>query len=456
MWELSPRLALKAGDDFDLQTFDRSATPGFSGNKSDGEEYLNSTGELLSELQERLFAEGKRGGNRSVLLVIQGLDTAGKGGIVRHVVGQVDPQGVAITGFGKPTKVELDHHFLWRIKRALPTPGKIGVFDRSHYEDVLVARVDKLVKEKVWRGRYREINNFEKRLVEGGTTIIKVALMCSKDEQAARILERIERPDKQWKHVPGDLDTRSKWDAYQEAYADVFRYTSTEHAPWYVIPADHKWYARAAVTELLLQALIDLDPQWPTVRWNQDVQRRRLFETVDEKTAKNLLADALEDAAKAEDKEVSYREALVKASEDLTDSASVEALYTDTVTPAPAEVSDPLNPEETETPASNEAAPEKAKKTKNAEKAEKSAKADQSKDSKESAPKETTNSATADGEESADSKESKKKPKKSKKSKDKKGKKHKDKKKSKKSKGKKKSEDGKSKKKSKNSKKSKN
>ncbi|MDO5724438.1 MAG: polyphosphate kinase 2 family protein [Flaviflexus sp.] len=344
MWELSPRLALKAGDDFDLETFDRSATPGFSGDKKEGEEYLASTGELLSELQERLFAEGKRGGKRSVLLVIQGLDTAGKGGIVRHVVGQVDPQGVAITGFGKPTKVELDHHFLWRIKRALPEPGKIGVFDRSHYEDVLIARVDKLVKEQQWRGRYREINNFEKRLVDGGTTVIKVALMCSKDEQAARILERIERPDKQWKHVPGDLDTRAKWDAYQAAYADVFRYTSTEYAPWYVIPADHKWYARAAVTELLLQTLIDLDPQWPSVRWNHDVQRRRLFETVDENTAKKLLANALEDAAKAEDKEVAYRAALADASEDLSDSASVEALYEDTISPASAEVSDPLNP----------------------------------------------------------------------------------------------------------------
>lgn len=340
MWDLSPRLCLKAGDDFDLSALDRSSTPGFSGKKEEGEEYLKRSGELLSELQERLFAEGKRGGGRSVLLVIQGLDTAGKGGIVRHVVGQVDPQGVVITGFGKPTKEELDHHYLWRIKKALPPAGKIGVFDRSHYEDVLVVRVDGLVKEEVWRKRYKEINNFEKRLADGGTTVIKVALMCSKDEQAARILERIERPDKQWKHEPGDLTTRAKWDAYQAAYADVFRYTSTDYAPWYVIPADHKWYARAAVTELLLQALIDLDPQWPSVRWKADVQRRRLFDTVDEKTAKALLKDAVEDANKAEAKEIDYREALAEASEDLSDDKSIEALYADTVSSSPATIAD--------------------------------------------------------------------------------------------------------------------
>lgn len=281
LWETSPHLALRAGSDFALEGLDRSSTPGFSGDKADGQERMKERGELLDELQERLFADGKHGGTRSVLLVIQGLDTAGKGGIVRHVMGMVDPQGISLASFGVPTKEELAHHYLWRIKKKLPQPGKIGVFDRSHYEDVLVARVDNLVEEDVWRKRYAEINRFEKRIVDSGTTIIKVALMCSKEEQAGRILERIERPDKRWKHNPGDLDTRDKWDAYQEAYQDVFRLTSTDYAPWYVIPADKKWYARIAITELLTQALIDIDPQWPKPRWQVAVQRRRLLATVD-------------------------------------------------------------------------------------------------------------------------------------------------------------------------------
>lgn len=305
VWDVNPRESLRAGADFDLASFDRSSTPGYDGKKADGKEDMEARGELLSELQERLFAHGRSGGTKSVLLVVQGLDTAGKGGIVRHVMGMVDPQGVALASFGVPTKEELSHHFLWRIKKELPGPGQIGVFDRSHYEDVLVQRVEKIVKEDVWRKRYKEINNFEKRLVEGGTTIIKVALMCSKDEQAARIMERIKRPDKKWKHNPGDLDTRAKWDQYQQAYQDVFTYTSTDVAPWYVIPADRKWFARLAVTELLTQALIDLDLSWPTVRWKEDVQIRRLLATVDDEVAREILAEAVDakEEATAEDEE---------------------------------------------------------------------------------------------------------------------------------------------------------
>ena len=279
LWTTDPRDALRVGPDFDLASFDRNGQPGWDGDKEDGEEYLPERGEEMSDLQERLFAEGREGGTRSVLLVLQGLDTAGKGGIVRHVMGMVDPQGVALASFGVPTEEERAHHYLWRIEKKLPPAGRIGVFDRSHYEDVLVVRVDELVPEDVWRARYDEINAWEKKLVEGGTTIIKVALMVSYAEQGERLMERLERPDKHWKFNPGDLDTRSKWPAFQEAYSDVFRLTSTDHAPWYVVPADKKWYSRLAITEILTRTLEDLDPQWPVADFDVEEMKKALLAT---------------------------------------------------------------------------------------------------------------------------------------------------------------------------------
>lgn len=254
---------LKVTEGFDLTALDPGSTPGFTGDKDDAEEYLEDRGEVLSELQERLFAEGRAGGERAVLLVLQGLDTSGKGGIVRHVMGLVDPQGVALRSFGVPTAEERGHHYLWRIRNALPAAGRIGVFDRSHYEDVLVVRVDELVPRTVWERRYDEINAFERELVTDGLTIVKVALVISPDEQAERLRERIERPDKHWKYHPSDLDVRGKWAAYREAYQAVFDRTSTEAAPWYAVPADNKWYARLAVAELLARALEGLDLGWP-------------------------------------------------------------------------------------------------------------------------------------------------------------------------------------------------
>ena len=279
LWTTDPRDALRVGPDFDLASFDRNGQPGWDGDKEDGEAYLPERGEEMSDLQERLFAEGREGGTRSVLLVLQGLDTAGKGGIVRHVMGMVDPQGVALASFGVPTEEERAHHYLWRIEKKLPPAGRIGVFDRSHYEDVLVVRVDELVPEDVWRARYDEINAWEKKLVEGGTTIIKVALMVSYAEQGERLMERLERPDKHWKFNPGDLDTRSKWPAFQEAYSDVFRLTSTDHAPWYVVPADKKWYSRLAITEILTRTLEDLDPQWPVADIDVEEMKKALVAT---------------------------------------------------------------------------------------------------------------------------------------------------------------------------------
>lgn len=280
-WTLDPREALRAGAGFDLARLDRAGTPGWAGDRAAGEAFMQARGEDLSELQERLYAEGRTGGNRSVLLVLQGLDTAGKGGIVRHVMGMVDPQGVALASFGVPTAEERTHHYLWRIERRLPPPGRIGVFDRSHYEDVLVVRVDKLIPEAVWRPRYEEINAWENTLIEGGTTVVKVALMVSYAEQGDRLMERLERPDKHWKFSLGDITTRAKWPAYQDAYAEVFRQTSTDEAPWYVIPADKKWYARLAVTEILTRTMEELDLGWPTATFDVDEARRALKATME-------------------------------------------------------------------------------------------------------------------------------------------------------------------------------
>ena len=275
-WTVSPSHALRVGPGFELSTLDPAATPGWDGGRKSAQKETARVGEELSELQEKLWAHGRTGGDRALLLVLQGLDTAGKGGIVRHVVGMVDPQGVQITSFGRPTEEELAHHYLWRIRRALPRPGRIGVFDRSHYEDVLVVRVDELVPQEVWEPRYEEINAFEQEIVESGTVLVKVALVISSVEQRARLRERLQRPDKHWKYNPGDIDVRARWDAYQEAYQAVFDRTSTESAPWYAVPADNKWYARLAVAQLLKEALEGLRLDWPAADFDPAAEMERL------------------------------------------------------------------------------------------------------------------------------------------------------------------------------------
>lgn len=274
-WKTPASRALRA-DGLRIADIDTSARPGFDGRKKDGEALLAERGKVLAGLQEKLYANGRAGDNRSVLLVLQGMDTAGKGGIVRHVIGSVDPQGVDHAAFGVPTEEEKRHHFLWRIRKALPRGGQLGVFDRSHYEDVLVARVHELVPEAVWRQRYTEINDFEQELTEAGTTLVKVAMFVSLDEQKKRLRERLERPDKYWKFSPGDIDERAYWPAYQQAYQDVLDRTSTGYAPWYVLPADAKWYSRLAVTELLIEALEKLDLSWPPANFDPAAELRRL------------------------------------------------------------------------------------------------------------------------------------------------------------------------------------
>ncbi|MCF8588575.1 polyphosphate kinase 2 family protein [Gordonia liuliyuniae] len=255
---------------------DPASTPGYDGDKKTGAAELAAVGEKLSTLQEMLFAEARSGGDRSVLLVLQGMDTAGKGGIVRHVGGLVDPQGLAVTGFGRPTRTEAAHDFLWRIRKALPAPGHIGVFDRSHYEDVLPVRVHSLVPESVWRPRFDDINAFEAELAASGTSIIKCALVVSKDEQKARLAERLKRPDKFWKYDPSDLTERAYWDEYLQAYQEIFDRTDTDAAPWHVIPADRKWFSRLAVAQILLETLESLDLSWPPANFDVDAEKARL------------------------------------------------------------------------------------------------------------------------------------------------------------------------------------
>ncbi|MFJ4653067.1 polyphosphate kinase 2 family protein [Nocardia sp. NPDC088792] len=274
-WSKPVTKVLRA-DGVQVGEIDTAATPGFKGNKQDGEKLLQERGAVLSDLQERLYANGRTGDTRSVLLVLQGMDTAGKGGIVRHVIGSVDPQGVDHAAFGVPTPEEKKHHFLWRIKRKLPRGGQIGVFDRSHYEDVLVVRVHELVAPEVWGKRYDEINKWERQLVDNGTTVVKVAMFVSLDEQKKRLAQRLDRPDKFWKFNPDDIGERAYWPQYQEAYQAVLDRTNTEYAPWYVLPCDRKWYSHLAVTELLIDALQGLKLDWPPADFDVNEQKKRL------------------------------------------------------------------------------------------------------------------------------------------------------------------------------------
>ncbi|MGH2959841.1 MAG: PPK2 family polyphosphate kinase, partial [Solirubrobacterales bacterium] len=255
--------AVRIGPGFQLADLRPNSTPGFSGGKKSAVKANVSTIPEMSDLQERLFANGRDGKGPSILLIIQGMDTSGKGGIMRHVVGQVDPQGVHLTAFKAPSKEELAHPFLWRINNALPKPGYIGVFDRSQYEDVLVVRVHNYVPRATWSRRYAQINNWEKKVAASGTSIIKVMLHISPEEQKARLAERLARKDKHWKFNPNDISEREHWAEYMEAYQAVLDKTNTDVAPWHVVPADNKWFARLAVNQLLLEELRALKLKWP-------------------------------------------------------------------------------------------------------------------------------------------------------------------------------------------------
>lgn len=242
-----------------LEEMDPDDKSEFDGSKKEAKDALKNMTEDLDDLQERLYAEGKH----AVLFVIQAMDTGGKDGTIRKVFGDLNPAGCRVEAFKAPTSNELVHDYLWRVHRATPPRGMIGVFNRSHYEDVLVVRVHNLVPKEVWEKRYDQINAFEKMLTEEGTTIVKFFLHISKDEQKQRLQERIDNPDKHWKFNPKDLKERALWDEYQKAYQDLLSRTSTDYAPWYVIPANRNWYRNIIVARIVQETLQKLNPQYP-------------------------------------------------------------------------------------------------------------------------------------------------------------------------------------------------
>ncbi len=262
----------------DLSHIDPNGHPGYDGDKDSAAREAPKLTAELAELQERLFANGYVGDERRLLLVIQGMDTSGKGGVLSHVVGAMNPGGIRLKSFKKPTKEELSHDFLWRIDKEVPAAGEIGIFDRSHYEDVLVVRVHELAAPEEIERRYEAINEWEAAQVAAGTTIVKCMLHISADEQKERLLARLADPTKQWKFKPGDLDERALWPAYQEAYEIALNRCNTETAPWFVVPANRKWYRNWAITTLLLEHLRAMDLEWPTPSFDVAEQKQRLAE----------------------------------------------------------------------------------------------------------------------------------------------------------------------------------
>jgi PPK2 family polyphosphate:nucleotide phosphotransferase len=250
---------VRPGEKVHLSRHDPASTEGAPGDRVVTEQATLPLHDELFELQGRLWAESKR----AVLVVLQGLDASGKDGTVKHVFRGVNPQGTTVASFKAPTAQELAHDFLWRVHQRTPAAGEIGIFNRSHYEDVLVARVHELVPESVWRARYGLINAFEQGLALAGTTALKFFLHISFEEQGKRLRRRLSEPDKRWKAQASDFEERKRWDSYQVAYRDMLEKTSTEVAPWFVIPADHKWYRNWAVSQVLLETLEKMNPRYP-------------------------------------------------------------------------------------------------------------------------------------------------------------------------------------------------
>ncbi|MFJ2210941.1 PPK2 family polyphosphate kinase [Streptomyces sp. NPDC101062] len=272
-------LRVPEGGPVDLSAYDTRATPGGPADKAAGRAAMSALAARLAGLQDRLYASSTAGDTRRLLLVLQGMDTSGKGGTVKHVIGLFNPSGCRIRAFKEPTPQERSHPFLWRIRRALPRPGEIGIFDRSHYEDVLIARVRALASRRDLASRYGQINRFERELADDGTTIVKVFLHIGYEEQRDRLLARLDDPDKHWKFQPSDIADRALWPAYQEAYEQALRRCSTEAAPWFLVPSDRKWYRNWAISTLLLEHLDALDPAYPAGDFDVEESRRRLLAT---------------------------------------------------------------------------------------------------------------------------------------------------------------------------------
>jgi len=259
-----------------LKDFDPNDSRLFDGNKKDSKEALLKLNTELAALQEQLYAEGKH----RLLIVLQAMDTGGKDGVIRAVFEGVNPQGVRVASFKVPTPVELAHDYLWRVHQQTPGKGEMVIFNRSHYEDVLVVRVHQLVPEEVWSRRYQHIREFERLLADEGTTILKFYLHIDLQEQAQRFLARVEDPTKQWKFNPGDLDERDRWEEYMRAYEDMLNQTSTDWAPWYIIPANKKWYRNWLISKIVIKTLKNLDMRYPAAPENIEDYHKRLLEMV--------------------------------------------------------------------------------------------------------------------------------------------------------------------------------
>jgi PPK2 family polyphosphate:nucleotide phosphotransferase len=268
--EIIERFRIRKSSGFKLADFDPGDTCGLDIEKKDAKELLAAGVKRLSKLQERLYAEGRW----AVLAILQGLDTSGKDGVIKHVLSGVNPQGCEVHSFKAPSTLELAHDFLWRTTIALPARGHIGIFNRSYYEETVVVRVhpellerqhlpQKLVTDEIWKQRYEDINNFELHLAQNGVVPVKFFLNMSKEEQLERLLARIDDPDKRWKFSLYDVEERKLWDRFLEAYEDTIRHTATPHAPWYVVPADHKWFSRLVVAAALVEQMEALDLQYP-------------------------------------------------------------------------------------------------------------------------------------------------------------------------------------------------
>lgn len=258
------RYLVKPGDKVDLSKWDPNDTGDFIGGKEEGLQEVERLNSKLEELQELLFAEHKH----KVLVVLQAMDTGGKDGVIRRVFDGVNPQGVRVASFKAPTEEELDHDYLWRIHKAVPGRGEMVIFNRSHYEDVLVVRVHNLMPEQIWKQRYEQINAFERHLAENGTTILKFYLHIDREEQKERLQARLDDPTKHWKFRRGDLEERKLWGEYMAAYEDALSKTSTDHAPWYVVPANRKWYRDLLIASVLVETLTKLDMQYPAPEEN--------------------------------------------------------------------------------------------------------------------------------------------------------------------------------------------
>ena len=255
----STRFRVSPGSEVNLSAYDPDSSDGFAGGKNEGEEALPDLNRRLAELQSRLWAESKQ----RLLVVLQAMDTGGKDGTIRHVFKGANPQGFEVRSFGPPTQMEMAHDYLWRIHPHVPRNGAITIFNRSHYEDVLVVRVRELAPEDRWRRRYQHINDFERLLTDEGTAIVKLFLHISPEEQRARLQARLDDPTKRWKFREGDLEDRKLWAQFQTAYEEALTRTSTDKAPWYVIPANRKWYRNLAVSSILIETLERMDPKFP-------------------------------------------------------------------------------------------------------------------------------------------------------------------------------------------------